>query len=152
MAPSPTYARIAGIIALAASALLVAAPAQAARFSLVEARPAATPFLRLTGAREVSATLGIWRVRDRDARRLRRADLVRAAEPERRLRVESHAIDPLADGEWWLASVGATSVAAPGPGVPVAVIDTGVDFTHPEFVARAETRSLNPQSTVDTLG
>ena len=152
MAPSPTYARIAGIIALAASALLVTASAQAARYSLVEARPAATPFLRLTGAREVSATLGIWRVRDRDAQRLRRTNLVRTAEPERRLRVESHAIDPLADGEWWLASVGATSVAAPGPGVPVAVIDTGVDFTHPEFVARAETRSLNPQSTVDSLG
>ena len=61
-------------------------------------------------------------------------------------------MDPLADGEWWLASVGATSVAAPGPGVPVAVIDTGVDFTHPEFVARPDTRSLNAQSTVDTLG
>jgi hypothetical protein len=154
LAPSPTYARIAGIIALVASALLVAtaAPAQASRFSLVEARPAATPYLRLTGGHEVSRPLGIWRVDVRDARRLQRAGLVRATEPERRLRVESSAIDPLADGEWWLASVGATSVAATGPGVPVAVVDTGIDLTHPEFVARAETRSLNAQSTVDTLG
>ena len=100
----------------------------------------------------VSRTLGIWRVPERDARRLRREGLVRAAEPERRLRVESSAIDPLVDGEWWLASVGATGVSAPGPGVPVAVIDTGVDFTHPEFAARPDTRSLNAQSVVDTLG
>ena len=122
------------------------------RFSLVEARPAATPYLRLTGGHVVSRTLGIWRVRERDARRLRRAGLVRAAEPERRLRVESSAIDPLVDGEWWLASVGASSESAPGPGVPVAVIDTGVDFTHPEFAARPDTKSLNAQSVVDTLG
>ena len=67
------------------------------------------------------------------------------------MRVESRAIDPLLDDEWWLAPVGATSLSAPGPGVPVAVIDTGVDFTHPEFAARPETRSLNPQSVVDTL-
>lgn len=152
MAPSPTYARIAGIIALVASALLVAAPAEAARFSLVEARPAATPFLRLTGATELSHSLGIWRVLEADAPRLRQAGLVRVAEPERSLRIQSRGMDPLADGEWWLASVGATSVTAPGPGVPVAVIDTGVDFTHPEFVARPDTRSLNAQSTVDTLG
>jgi hypothetical protein len=143
---------MAGIIALVAAGLLVAAPAQATRFSLVEARPAATPFLRLTGGEELSRSLGIWRVREGDARRLRHAGLVRTAEPEHRLRISSRAIDPLADGEWWLASVGATSVAAPGPGVPVAVIDTGVDFTHPEFVTRADTRSLNAQSTVDTLG
>ena len=67
------------------------------------------------------------------------------------MRVESRAIDPLLDDEWWLAPVGATSLSAPGPGVPVAVIDTGVEFTHPEFAARPETRSLNPQSVVDTL-
>src|SRR4051812_12709222 len=154
LAPSPTYARIAAIIALVASALLVAhaAPAQAARFSLVEARAAATPYLRLTGAHEVSRPLGIWRVRAPEARRLRRAGLVRAAEPERRLRAESSAVDPLAEGEWWLASVGAAGVSAPGPGVPVAVIDTGVDFTHPEFSARPDTKSLNAQSVVDTLG
>jgi subtilisin family serine protease len=142
---------MAGIIALVASAVLVAAPAQGSRFSLVEARPAATAYLRLTGSQVVSPSLGIWRVRERDARRLRRDGLLRAAEPERRLRVQSSAIDPLVDGEWWLASVGATGVAAPGPGVPVAVIDTGVDFTHPEFAARPETRSLNAQSVVDTL-
>ncbi|MFL5934183.1 MAG: S8 family peptidase [Gaiellaceae bacterium] len=143
---------MAGIIALVASALLVAPPARAARFSLVEARPAATPYLRLTGGHEVNDALGMWRVSRRDARRLRRAGLVRAAEPERRLRVEASTIDPLVDGEWWLASVGASSDSAPGPGVPVAVIDTGVDFTHPEFVARPDTRPLNAQSVVDTLG
>ena len=45
--------------------------------------------------------------------RLRRqAGLIRAAEPEGRMRVESRAIDPLLDDEWWLAPVRATSLSA----------------------------------------
>jgi Subtilase family len=138
-------------MALAAALLLATAPARAARFSLVEARPVATPFLRLTGARELSSSVGIWRVRNRDVQRLRRAGLVRAVEPERRLSVESRAIDPLLEDEWWLASIGANGVSAPGPGVPVAIIDTGLDVAHPEFAARANTTLLNTQSVVDTL-
>ena len=40
--------------------------------------------------------------------------------------------------------------AAPGPGVPVSVIDTGVDLTHPEFAGRPNTFALNPQSVTDS--
>jgi len=149
--PSPTYARIAGIIALAACAAYVASPARAARFSLVEARPAAKPFLHLTGARELSPPVGIWRVREQDARRLRRAGLVRAAVRERAFKVASRSSDPLLGDEWWLASVGANGVAAPGPGVPVAIVDTGLDFTHPEFAARPDTKPLNTQNVLNTL-
>jgi hypothetical protein len=140
------------MIALACLCLLVAAPARAARYDVVEARPAATPFLRLTGARPLAPAIGLWRMRSADARRLVRARLVHAAEPERPLRTDSEAKDPLLDDEWWLATVGATQVSAPGPGVPVAVVDTGLDFTHPEFEARADTASLNTQSVVDTIG
>jgi subtilisin family serine protease len=81
-------------------------------------------------------------VRGRDVGRLRRAGLVRAVEPERRLSVESRAIDPRLQDEWSLASVGASGVSAPGPGVPVAIVDTGLDVTHPEFAARPDTTSL----------
>jgi subtilisin family serine protease len=85
-------------------------------------------------------------------RRLALAGLVRAAEPERRLVPDSIASDPLLGDEWWLASVGATQVSAPGPGVPVAIVDTGLDFTHPEFVQRPDTASLNPQNVIDSIG
>jgi Subtilase family len=126
-------------------------PAAAARFSLVEARPAATPFLRLTGARDLSPAIGLWRVRTSELGELQRAGLVRAAEPVRHLRPDATAIDPLLPEEWWLAPVGSSSVAEPGAGVPVAVIDTGLDFTHPEFSQRPNTTSLNTQSVVDSL-
>jgi hypothetical protein len=101
------------MIALACLCLLVAAPARAARYDVVEARPAATPFLRLTGARPLAPAIGLWRMRSADARRLVRARLVHAAEPERPLRTDSEAKDPLLDDEWWLATVGATQVSAP---------------------------------------
>jgi subtilisin family serine protease len=34
----------------------------------------------------------------------------------------------------------------PGPGVPVTMIDSGIDFTHPEFAARPDTAALNTQT------
>jgi subtilase family protein len=140
------------MIALAAACLLLAAPARGSDFTVVEARPGATPYLRLTGARALSPSIGLWRVRSADVRRLARAGLVRGAEPERRLVSDATAGDPLLDNEWWLASVGATQVSAPGPGVPVAIVDTGLDFTHPEFVQRPDTASLNTQDDNDTIG
>ena len=132
--------------------LLFAVPVRAATFSLVEVRPAAIPFLRLTGAQELSPSIELWRVPSRELRQLRHARLVRLTEPERHLVVPEvqRTADPLLASEWWLAPVGATNVVAPGPGVPVAVVDTGVDFSHPEFLQRPDTTSLNAQSVVDT--
>src|SRR6059058_4405509 len=46
--------------------------------------------------------------------------------------------------------VSITSTGTPGPGVPVDVIDTGLDFSHPEFAARPDTTGLNTQSVVDS--
>ena len=59
--------------------------------------------------------------------------------------------DPMQAQEWWLAAVGADPAAAPGPGVPITVIDSGVDPTSPEFAGRPNTTFLNSQ-TVDGPG
>ena len=47
---------------------------------------------------------------------------------------------------WWRPVVGADSATPPGPGVPVTVIDAGLDLTHPEFAGRPDTTALNPQT------
>jgi subtilisin family serine protease len=41
-------------------------------------------------------------------------------------------------------------VDASGPGVPVTVVDSGVDLTHPEFAHRSNSSPLNVQSLADT--
>jgi subtilisin family serine protease len=56
--------------------------------------------------------------------------------------------DPLQGQEWWLHDIGADQAGAPGPGVPITVIDGGVDASHPELVGRPDTTFLNDQ-TVD---
>jgi subtilisin family serine protease len=130
--------------------LLFAAPVRAGTFSLVEVRPGTIPFLRLTGAQELSPSIGLWRVPTGVVRQLRQARLVRLAEPDCQLVVARQKSDPLLASEWWLASIGATNVVAPGPGVPVAVVDTGVDLAHPEFAQRPDTTSLNTQNVGNT--
>src|SRR6478735_3611219 len=47
--------------------------------------------------------------------------------------------DPLSPQEWWLSHIGADRATPPGPGVPITIIDTGVDATHPEFASRPNT-------------
>ncbi len=57
------------------------------------------------------------------------------------------ATDPLEPQEWWLTHVGADPAAAPPAGVPITIIDSGTDPTHPEFSARPSTTFLNNQTT-----
>ena len=64
----------------------------------------------------------------------------RTASPRRR-----ETPDPLQADEWWLAQIGVEGQTAPGPGVPVTIVDSGLDFTHPEFAGRADTVALNAQ-------
>lgn len=59
----------------------------------------------------------------------------------------SGAADPLEPQEWWLAKVGADPAAAPPAGVPITIVDSGTDPTHPEFAGRANTTFLNTQTT-----
>lgn len=54
--------------------------------------------------------------------------------------------DPLQPQEWWLAAVGADLSQAPGPGIPIAIVDSGTDPTHPEFAGRPNTTYLNAQT------
>ena len=52
-----------------------------------------------------------------------------------------------AASDWWPSHVGADPGQAPGPGVPIAIVDSGVDATHPDFAGRPDTTYLNEQST-----
>jgi subtilisin family serine protease len=54
--------------------------------------------------------------------------------------------DPLQAQEWWLQRIGADQSPAPGPGVPITIVDSGVDLTHPEFAGRPNTSFLNDQT------
>jgi len=47
---------------------------------------------------------------------------------------------------WWRDAVGAAELTPPGPGVPVTMIDTGLDLSHPGFAARPWTTALNAQT------
>jgi subtilisin family serine protease len=102
------------------------------------------------GATRVAHTLPIWRVPGRQAIRVApKAELV---VPDRFIPTSTHftAGDPLVPQQWWIGSIGATTVEPPGPGKPVTVIDTGADLTHPEFAGRPSTTALNGQSVVGT--
>ncbi len=57
------------------------------------------------------------------------------------------ATDPFEPQEWWLAHVGADPAAAPGPGVPITIVDSGTDPTHPDFAGRPNTTFVNAQTT-----
>ncbi len=58
--------------------------------------------------------------------------------------------DPLQAKEWFLAAVGADPAAAPGPGVPLTLVDSGVDATQPDFAGRPNTTYLNAQTVTGT--
>lgn len=58
--------------------------------------------------------------------------------------------DPLVSQEWWLARIGADQATPPGPGIPIAIVDSGVDATQPEFAGRPNTTYLNRQTTFGT--
>ena len=112
--------------------------------------------LHAAHAHLVSAQLALWRVPRASAgatlRRLNRAGLLLGAERER-FGIPSEGPlfdDPLYSTEWWRADVGADAVTPPHAGVPITVLDSGVDFTHPEFAHRADTTALNTQSLTDT--
>jgi hypothetical protein len=57
------------------------------------------------------------------------------------------AADPLEPQEWWLAAVGADPAAAPPAGLPITIVDSGTDPTHPDFAGRPATTVLNDQTT-----
>ena len=60
--------------------------------------------------------------------------------------------DPLQADEWWLSQIGVSGLTPPGPGVPVTIVDSGLDVDHPEFLGRADTQTLNAQEPVPLGG
>jgi hypothetical protein len=111
---------------------------------------AADPVVALSGGELVSRDLRIWRLpraaAERLLPRLERTGALALAEPERTAVRFSHLSDPLVPTEWWVPRVGADRAEPPGPGVPVTVLDTGLDLTHPEFAGRPNTTALDQQS------
>ena len=144
--------------ALAAlAALAFAAPSGAATghpmLVRLTAGSACTESARLVaaGAREIDAELRLWRLDGRTAAStlpgLRARGAVAFAQREHTYEVAAvtDTPEPLQADEWWLSQIGLEGVTAPGPGVPVTVVDSGLDLTHPEFAGRADTLALNAQ-------
>jgi hypothetical protein len=125
------------------------------RFTLLglEADPAAERLVADRGGTVVAPVLHIWRLRSAEAQRLiprlRRAGVLRYAEADRPVFRHGHLNggDPLAAPTigWHHYRVGADRAEPPGPGLPITIIDSGLDMTHMEFAARPNTFVLNQQ-------
>jgi hypothetical protein len=117
----------------------------------VRADARAERLLAANGGTIVSPELHIWRLRSGAAQRLiprlRSLKALRYAEPDRPVSRHGHLGDPLAAPHigWHLYRVGADRAEPPGPGIPLTVIDSGLDLAHMEFRARPNTSVLNEQ-------
>ncbi len=104
------------------------------------------------GGTLVAKELSLWKLPASSAaktvRALRASRSVAFSEPERRYAASVSALtlsDPLVPHEWWRAAIGVDQLTPPGPGVPVSVVDSGVDVEHPELAGRPNLALLNPQ-------
>jgi hypothetical protein len=119
----------------------------------VRADGRAERLLAANGGTIVAPDLHIWRLSSGAAQRviprLRRQGVLRFAEPDRPVARQSHlpGTDPLAAPPigWHLYRIGADRAEPPGPGVPLTIIDSGLDINHMEFRARPNTTVLNEQ-------
>jgi hypothetical protein len=126
------------------------------RFTLLglKADPAAERLVAGRGGTILAPDLHIWRLRSADAQRLiprlERRGALRYAEPDRPVFRQGHLNggDPLAAPTigWHHYRVGADRAEPPGPGMPITIIDSGLDTSHMEFAARPNTFLLNEQS------
>lgn len=125
------------------------------RFTLLglEADPGAERLVASRGGTIVAPELHIWRLPSPTAQRLipslRRAGSLRYAEPDAAVFRQGHLNggDPLAAPNigYHLYRVGADRAEPPAPGVPITVLDSGLDTTHMEFSARPNTILMNQQ-------
>jgi hypothetical protein len=163
------YGVVLAFLLLAAPTPAVAAPAATVptgralaglsqyRFTLLglHADPAAERLLAGRGGTIVAPQLHIWRLPSATAQRLiprlRRSGALRYAEADRPVFRAGHLDggDPLAAPAigWHHYHVGANRVEPPGPGVPITIIDSGLDIGHMEFSTRPNTFLLNQQHT-----
>jgi subtilisin family serine protease len=121
----------------------------------IKRTPAARRTVQRKGGTVVSPQLDVWRVPGRIVPELNRLHLIRRAEPVRRAAARTGTpatflpdfplSDPLEPQEWWLDAIDAGGDTLPGPAVPVTVVDTGLDTSHPEFAGRGATTLLDRQ-------
>jgi subtilisin family serine protease len=103
------------------------------------------------GAERIDAQLRLWRLPGDVAAAvlpaLRAHGAIAAEQREKTYVVEGSGVvpDPLEVDEWWRAQIGIDGVAPPGPGIPVTIVDSGLDLAHPEFSGRPDTVALNAQ-------
>jgi hypothetical protein len=112
--------------------------------------------LRAAGGKTIAPELGLWRVPSKRILKflpsLLAAHAVQSVSPDLPLSTASassftsYFTDPLSIGEWWPSHVGADRWTPPGPGVPLTLIDAGVDLSHEEFANRPNTTALNTQT------
>ena len=145
------------VLAASVAAGIVAATGEAARPDvLVRLRPgspaASSSVLVRAGGRLVAPELDLWRLPARSAaaalRPLQAAGAVAFSEPEATYTAAVSSVsadDPYAAQEWWRSAIGADGLTPPGPGVPVSLVDSGVDLGHPEFAGRPNLVALNTQ-------
>ncbi len=122
---------------------------------LVRLRPgssAGSAALARAGGTLVAKELDLWKVPARSAapalERLRKSGSVVFSEPDAAYTAavtSVSATDPFVAQEWWRSAIGADKVTPPGPGVPVSLVDSGVDLGHPEFAGRPNLTALNTQ-------
>jgi subtilase family protein len=107
-----------------------------------------------TGGTEIDAQLRLWRVPTRLLPRLRAQGAVAASQAERTYTVAQSTLtpDPLEAQETWRQQIGIDGLTPPGPGVPITIVDSGIDFAHPEFVGRPDLVALNSQEPVGVGG
>ena len=58
--------------------------------------------------------------------------------------------EPAQGQEWWLAAIGADRATPPGPGVPLTVVDGGLDVSNPDFAGRPDTIRLDDQTAAES--
>ena len=108
--------------------------------------------VRQAGGVPVFPELALWRVNGsvaiQLASRLKRRGALRYAGPDHVVARANHTTpgEPLMSLQQELGMIGAFAAEPPGPGVPVTVIDDGIDVSHPEFAGRPNTVLLNAHS------
>ena len=149
-----TILPIAALLAVAPAAAGAAPGPGPATIVRLTARAACTEpaALLAAGARSIDARLRLWRLQPERAASLlpglERRGAVAAAQAERTYEVAAAVADtpdPLQAEEWWLSQIGIDGLTPPGPGVPVTIVDSGLDVSHPEFAGRPDVQLLNAQ-------
>jgi hypothetical protein len=148
---APTPARAAPAATIPSGSSLAALSDH--RFTLLglAADPAGERLVARRGGTIVAPDLHIWRLPSATAQRLiprlARSRALRYAERDRPVFRQGHLTDPLALPPlgWHHSRVGSDRAEPPGPGVPITVIDSGLDMAHMEFATRPNTFPLNQQ-------